>query len=66
LYGAGKDGYWFYNHMVLQIEDCFDCFKPLHPEFDMVWELDHSSGHSTKLPAGLTTKQTGTLDGGLG
>jgi hypothetical protein len=32
----------------------------------MVWELDHSSGHSAKLPAGLTTKQTGTIHGGLG
>ena len=32
----------------------------------MVWELDHSSGHSAELPNGLTTKQTGTIDGGLG
>jgi hypothetical protein len=33
----------------------------------MVWELDHSSGHSAELPAGLTTKQTGTIiEGGLG
>jgi hypothetical protein len=65
-HGAAQDGHWSHNHMVLQIDDCFDCFKMLHPEFDMVWELDHSSGHSAELPAGLTTKQTGTLDGGLG
>jgi hypothetical protein len=64
--GAGKDGCWSHNHMVLQIEDCFDCFKMLDPECDMVWELDHSSGHGAELPAGLTTKQTGTIDGGLG
>ena len=24
-YGTGKDGYWTYRHMVLQIEDCTDC-----------------------------------------
>jgi hypothetical protein len=65
-HGAGKDGHWSCNHMVLQIEDCFDCFKMLHQEHDMVWQLDHSSGHSAELPAGFTTKQTGTIDGGLG
>ena len=32
-YGAGKDGYWTYRHMVLQIEDCVDCLKFLYPRF---------------------------------
>jgi hypothetical protein len=54
-YGKGKDGYWSYNHMVLQLEDCTDTFKVLHPSFDIVYELDHSSGHNKEKADGLTT-----------
>ena len=42
--------------MVLQIEDCIDCLKVLLPNFDDVFELDHSSGHAKKLDDGLTTE----------
>ena len=54
-YGKGKDGYWSYNHMVLQLEDCTDVFKVLYPQFDIVFELDHSSGHDKEKSDGLTT-----------
>jgi hypothetical protein len=54
-YGTGKDGYWTYKHMVIQIEDCIDAFRVLHPDFDCVFELDHSSGHNAERPDGLTT-----------
>jgi hypothetical protein len=54
-YGKGKDGYWSYNHMVLQLEDCTDVFKVLYPIFDIVFELDHSSGHDKEKADGLTT-----------
>lgn len=62
-YGKGKDGYWSYNHMVLQIEDCIDCMQVLFPEpnnptrckYDLVFELDHSSGHNADRKDGLTT-----------
>jgi hypothetical protein len=54
-YGKGKDGYWSYNHMVLQLEDCTDVFKVLFPQFDVVFELDHSSGHDKEKADGLTT-----------
>ena len=33
-YGAGKDGYWAYCHMVIQIEDFVDCllfYFPIKP-----------------------------------
>ena len=29
-YGANINGYWNYNHMVLQLEDCVDVLKYLH------------------------------------
>lgn len=30
-YGARKDGYWMYSHMVLQIEDCIYCVQLILP-----------------------------------
>ncbi len=53
-YGKGKDGYWSYNHMVLQLQDCTDVFKALYPQFDIVNELDHSSEHDKEKADGLT------------
>jgi len=44
--GKHKDGYWNYNHMVVILEDCVDCMEYLHPELEVMFELDHSSGHS--------------------
>jgi hypothetical protein len=54
-YGKGKDGYWSYNHMVLQLEDCTDVFKVLYQQFNIVYELDHSSGHDKEKAGSLTT-----------
>ena len=53
-YGKGKDGYWRYSHMVLQLEDCRDAFKVLYPQFDIVFDLDHSIGHNKERADGLT------------
>ncbi len=30
-YGANLEGYWSYDHMVLQMEDCIDVLKLLYP-----------------------------------
>ena len=38
-YGSGKEGYWSYEWMVTQLEDCVDVLKVLHPEFDLVFYL---------------------------
>ena len=54
-YGSGKDGYWTYHHMVIQIEDCIDCLSYLYPQFDYDFEIDHSSGHNSERPDGLST-----------
>jgi hypothetical protein len=54
-YGKGKDGYWSYNHKVLQLEYCTNVFKALYPQFDIVYELDHSSGQDKEKADGLTT-----------
>ena len=72
-HGQGKDGYWTYNHMVLQIEDVMDCMAVLFPDvsdprkcwFDVCFELDHSSGHAKDRTDGLSTLPT-ALNFGIG
>ncbi|KAI2498015.1 hypothetical protein MHU86_16452 [Fragilaria crotonensis] len=51
--GANNEGYWTYNHMSIQFEDCVDCVKVLYPQFDFVFLFDHSQGHAKKLTNGL-------------
>ena len=52
--GSGKDCYWMYRHMVIQ-EDCINCLSYLNPEYAYKSELDHSSGHNSEYPDGLST-----------
>ncbi len=44
-YGANNQGYWKYDHMILQMEDCINVVKNLWPQFDYVFLFDHSCGH---------------------
>jgi len=53
-YGYGKEGYWTYDHMCLQFEDCIDAIQALYPEFDTVWLFDHSCGHDRGRGDGLS------------
>jgi len=53
-YGTNKEGYWNFNHMALQFEDCVDCFEVLHgKEFESCWMFDHSCGHDQGRDDGL-------------
>eukprot|EP00957_Ditylum_brightwellii_P157588 11994787-Ditylum_brightwellii.AAC.1 len=39
----GKEGYWNYDHMVIQVEDVVDVMFAVHgTRFDIVLLLDHS------------------------
>ena len=40
--------------MVDQIEDCVDVLKHTHPQFDVMFLLDHSNGHDRLQPDGLS------------
>jgi hypothetical protein len=51
--GANNEGYWTYNHMSIQFEDCVDCLRVLYPQFEFVFLFDHSQGHAKKLANGL-------------
>ena len=44
-YGASNDGYWTYQHVVLQLEDCIDVLKVLFPLYTFLFRFDHFCGH---------------------
>jgi hypothetical protein len=52
-YGVSTEGYWTYNQMVLQLEDCIDVLQVLHPQYDYVFLFDHSCGYDRQRPNGL-------------
>ena len=52
-FGIKTEGYWDYNWMVLQSEDCADCMQVISPEFNSIHLFDHSSGHVKKRINGL-------------
>ena len=52
-YGASHDGYWSYEFMVLQMEDCIDCLTVMFPSYDFLMLFDHSNGHDRLQPNGL-------------
>jgi hypothetical protein len=63
-YGANNEGYWTYESMVLQLEDCVDCVKALFPQYDYLFLFDHSNGHDRTKPDGLSTMRIRKLFGG--
>ena len=46
--GVNNEGYWTFNHMAIQFEDCVDCLRVLYPHFDFAFFFDHSQGHAKK------------------
>jgi len=63
-YGMNNEGYWDYDHMVLQLDDCVDCLKYLYPNYDILFMLDHSSGHDKQKPDGLNASKMQVNYGG--
>jgi hypothetical protein len=52
-YGTNVEGYWTYNHMVMQFEDCVDMLTVLYPENEYMFLFNHNCGHDRKRPGGL-------------
>ncbi len=55
-YGANNDGYWAYEHMVLQLEGCIDVLRCLYPQYDMLFMFDRSCGHDRQREDGLNVE----------
>ena len=63
-YGQNRDGYWMYDHMVIQFKDCIDVLKYLHPDFDFVFFFNHSNSHDRLQPDGLSLNKTSVRHSG--
>ena len=63
-YGAAQQGYWKYDHMAVQMEDCVDCLVTLYPEYDFLFLFDHSCGHDRQRPDGLNAQRVNKSFGG--
>jgi hypothetical protein len=63
-YGSKGEGYWSYEHMVIQLEDCIHCLKVLYPQYDFVFLLDHSCGHDRQREDGLNAGKMSKMFGG--
>ena len=53
-YGVQAEGYWCYDAMSIQFEDCIDYMKVFYPNYDCMFLFDHSCGHNKKCPYSLT------------
>jgi hypothetical protein len=63
-YGINGEGYWTYESMIIQLEDCMDCLSVLHPSLDFVYLFDHSNGHDRLQPNGLSSTRISKYYGG--
>jgi hypothetical protein len=63
--GENREGYWDYNHMVVQLEDVVDCLQVMRPDFDYLLLFDHSSGHAKKRIGGLDANKMKVYHGGV-
>lgn len=64
-YGVNSNGFWTYNHMVVQFEDVCDVLHALYPDkYNFVFFFDHSSGHDKLRPNGLNANAMNKSFGG--
>ena len=63
-YGANSEGYWTYQHMVLQLEDFVDVIKVLYSQYQFLFLFDHSCGHDRQKEDGLNVERMTKLFGG--
>ena len=64
-YRNSKDGYWSYEDMVLQLEDCVDVLRAINGyKFDYCFLFDHSNGHDRQRPDGLNINKVSKYYGG--
>lgn len=52
-HGQSREGWWDYNHQILQMEDVADALHVLYPDCDVSMEVDNSSGHGKGKVDGL-------------
>ena len=64
-YGSSQEGYWGYDHIIIQFEDCIDVLCKLYGnQYEYVFYFDHSSGHDRLRPDGLNVNEMNKGYGG--
>ena len=63
-FGQNNDGYWSYQHMVLELEDCVDVLNVKYPQYDFLFLFDHSCGHDRQREDGLNVEKMSKSFGG--
>ena len=63
-YGVANEGYWNYEHMILQLDDCINVLKCLYPQYDFLFLFDHSCGHDKQREDGLNVENMSKSYGG--
>jgi hypothetical protein len=52
-YGDTAQGYWTYDHMVLQLRYCVDMVKVLYHNYEYIFLFNQSCGRDSKIPDDL-------------
>lgn len=63
-YGKNKEGYWDYDMFAKQVVDLMDCIEVLHPDWQLMLEVDWSSGHAKHLDGALNANTMNAKYGG--
>ena len=63
-YGKNKGGYWDYEMFEEQTIDFMDAVEALHPDWQLEWEIDWSSGHAKYREGALNVNSMGVKYGG--
>ena len=63
-YGSSGEGYWTYQHMVLQLEDCVDVLKAIFPMYAFLFLFNHLCGHDKQREDGLNVEKMTRSYGG--
>ena len=62
-YSASDEGCFTYNRMVIQLEDCFNVLKAIHPGIDFIFLFDHSCGNYRGIKDGLNVMKVNSRYG---
>ena len=63
-YGSARDGYWDNALFLEQVEEFLDAFDALHPDKQLLLEIDWSAGHGKQKEDGLAVQRMNINWGG--
>jgi hypothetical protein len=61
---VANDGYWDNDKFMAQVQDIMDCVHVMYPDYQVVIEVDWSSGHAKKSEGALNANEMNMNHGG--